>query len=63
MKNWEDLVLETAERFGGTFPHPETSQAIATVHQRAPNSVERAIDEVIQPPALPACVLRGQRAG
>ena len=46
MKNWEDLVLETAERFGGTFPHPETSQAIATVHQRAPNSVERAIDEV-----------------
>ena len=46
MKHWEDLVLETAERFGGTFPHPDTSADIATVHQRAPNAVQRAIDEV-----------------
>ena len=46
MKDWDDLVLETAERFGGTFPHPDTSQAVAEVYQRAPNSVERAIDQV-----------------
>ena len=44
--NWDDLALETAERFGGTFPHPETRDAIATVHQRAPNAVERTIDQV-----------------
>ena len=46
MKEWEDLTLETAERFGGNLPHPDTSQAIGTVYARAPQAVTRAIDRV-----------------
>lgn len=46
MIDWEDLALQTAERFGGTLPHPDTSAAIATVYARAPQAVTRAIDRV-----------------
>lgn len=46
MIEWEDLALQTAERFGGTLPHPETAAAIAAVHAKAPHAVERAIDRV-----------------
>jgi len=46
MKEWEDLTLETAERFGGNLPHPDTTKAIGTVYARAPQAVTRAIDRV-----------------
>lgn len=46
MIDWEDLVLTTAERFGGTLPHPDTAAAIAQVYARAPHAVERAIDRI-----------------
>jgi hypothetical protein len=46
MIEWEDLALQTAERFGGTMPHPDTAQAVAAVYAKAPNAVERAIDRV-----------------
>lgn len=46
MIEWEDLALQTAERFGGTMPHPDTANAIAAVHAKAPHAVQRAIDRV-----------------
>jgi hypothetical protein len=46
MIEWEDLALQTAERFGGTMPHPDTAKAVAAVYAKAPNAVERAIDRV-----------------
>jgi hypothetical protein len=46
MTHWEDLALETAERFGGTLPHPDTAAQIAAVYERAPHAVEKAIDRV-----------------
>jgi len=46
MKDWEDLAYATAERFGGTIPHPDTANTIAAVYARAPHAVERAIDRV-----------------
>jgi hypothetical protein len=46
MIEWEDLVLETAERFGGTIPHPDTSNAIARVYAHAPQAVTNAIDRI-----------------
>ena len=46
MKEWDDLVLETAERFGGTIPHPDTAATIATVYAKAPDAVTRTIDRI-----------------
>ena len=46
MIEWEDLALQTAERFGGTMPHPDTAQTIANVYAKAPTAVTRAIDRV-----------------
>jgi hypothetical protein len=45
-KNWEDLVYETADRFGGQLPHPETSETLHAVYDRAPLAVAKAIDRV-----------------
>jgi len=44
MIEWEDLAYQTAERFGGTMPHPETAAAIANVYAKAPTAVAKAID-------------------
>jgi len=46
MIEWEDLAYQTAERFGGTMPHPDTAAAIANVYAKAPTAVARAIDRV-----------------
>lgn len=46
MIEWEDLAYATAERFGGTIPHPDTANVIASVYARAPHAVLRAIDRV-----------------
>ena len=46
MIEWEDLAYQTAERFGGTMPHPDTATAIANVYAKAPTAVQRAIDRV-----------------
>jgi len=48
MKHWEDLALETAERFGGQLPQPSTSDAIAAVYAKAPTAVLHTIDSVAQ---------------
>lgn len=48
MKHWEDLVLDTAERFGGTFPQPTTADTIAAVYAKAPTAVTRQIDQVAE---------------
>jgi len=46
MKDWEDLVLQIAETFGGQMPYPETSNDIASAYQRAPQTVLRMADQV-----------------
>jgi hypothetical protein len=46
MIGWEDLAYTTAERFGGTMPHPDTAKTIADVYAKAPHAVLRAIDRV-----------------
>lgn len=48
MIDWEDLIYQTAERFGGTTPHPDTAAAIAAVYAKSPSAVIRAIDRVAQ---------------
>jgi hypothetical protein len=46
MNDWEDLVPQIAETFGGQMPYPETSEDIAAAYQRAPQTVLRMADQV-----------------
>lgn len=46
MTEWEDLLPDIAESFGGTFPHPDAHERIKAAYLRAPKSVLRQIDRV-----------------
>lgn len=46
MTEWEDLLPEIAETFGGQLPYPETADDIRAAYQRAPQTVTRMADAV-----------------
>jgi len=48
MNDWEELVPDLAESYGGQMPHPATNQEIAAAYLRAPKAVLREADRVAQ---------------
>lgn len=46
MKTWDELLYETAELFGGQLPRPDLATEIQAAHNRAPQALERAIDQI-----------------